>query len=108
MTDTSSMLWKGSPPAYSREELMSQLGLAPAEIDALLVYAERPESMRTTLSAISDHLRSIYDLEQDRISGFLKRHHDTFDGPPLAAMLRDQDGADRVQRYLAGEVYSTW
>lgn len=108
MTDASSMLGTSSPPAYSRDELMSRLGLAPDEIDALLTHSKGSEIMRATLSTISNHLRSIYDLNQDRIVGFLKRHHDTFDGPPLGIMLRDMDGADRVERYLAAEVYSTW
>jgi hypothetical protein len=102
------MLRTNSPPAYSREELMSQLGLAPDEIDALLAQPRRPEAMRAMLSTISIYLRSIFDLEQDRAVSFLKRHHQIFDGPPLALMLGEECGVDRVQRYLAGEVYSTW
>lgn len=95
-------------PVYSRGELMAQLGLTPDEIDRLLANPTGEKAMRATLSAILDHLRSIYDLANDRVPSFLKFHHDVFSGPPLDLMLRDQDGADRVRRYLASEVYSTW
>lgn len=108
MTDPSSIRETKEMPVYSRAELMDHLGLASDEIDRLLANPIGEEAMRATLSAILDHLRSIYDLANDRISGFLKRHHDVFSGPPLELMLRDGDGADQVERYLAAEVYSTW
>lgn len=108
MTGSDSVREAKKPPIYSRAELMDQLGLLPDEIDRLLASSKGEEAMRATLSAILDHLRSIYDLANERISSFLKRHHDVFSGPPLALMLRDGDGADRVERYLASEVYSTW
>lgn len=108
MTGSGNMRKMKIPPVYSRLELIDPLGLARDEIDRLLNSSKDQNATLATLSNILDHLRSIYDLEHDRIRCFLKRHHDVFGEPPLGLMLRDEDGANRVERYLAGEVYSTW
>lgn len=93
-------------PVYSRTELMTALGLEADEIDRLLLLPLGAEYMLATLSRILDYLRSIYDLDESRILGYLKRHHLAFESSPIAIMLRDEDGARRIASFLASEVYS--
>lgn len=66
------------------------------------------ECMLGTLSRILDYLRAIYNLDESRVVGYLKRHHRTFGSSPLAIMLRDEDGVGQIASFLASEVYSLW
>ncbi|WP_121119987.1 hypothetical protein [Croceibacterium ferulae] len=108
MTDENTPSGLKKLPVYSRAELMEALGLQADEIDRLLLHPWDVEYMLATLSRILDYLRSIYDLDESRVPGYLKRHHLTFESSPLAIMLRDEDGARRIAGFLASEVYSLW
>ena len=108
MTDNGPSRGTKKLPVYSRAELMQALGLEADEIDLLLADPAGAESMLAMLSGMLDHLRSIYDLDEQRIAGYLKRHHETFGTSSLEYMLRYEDGPVLVGRFLASEAYSVW